>query len=81
MDMNYTVDYLQAKDYIVSIHHIHDIHHTPSEINYCQEKLHEAFLKDMTSNTQDICTYTQHAAHCKLMIHMVRQLVDFQGIW
>jgi hypothetical protein len=38
MDMNYTVEYLQAKDYIVSIHHIHDIHHihhTPSEIKYC----------------------------------------------
>jgi hypothetical protein len=35
MDINYTVEYLQAKDYIVSIHHIHDIHHIPSEINYC----------------------------------------------
>ena len=35
MGMNYTVKYLQAKDYIVSIHRIHDIHHIPSEINYC----------------------------------------------
>jgi hypothetical protein len=35
MGMNYTVENLQAKDYIVSIHHIHDIHHILSEINYC----------------------------------------------
>jgi hypothetical protein len=35
MGMNYTVENLQAKDYIVSIHNIHDIHHILSEINYC----------------------------------------------
>ena len=34
MVMNFAVEYLQAKDYIVSIHHIHDIHHIPLEINY-----------------------------------------------
>lgn len=63
MGMNYTVENLQAKDYIVSIHHIHDIHHIPSEINYSYEKLLEAFLKDMRSNTEDICTYPQYTAH------------------
>ena len=32
--MNFAVEYLQAKDYIASIHPIHDIHHIPLEINY-----------------------------------------------
>ena len=32
--MNFAVEYLQAKDYIVRIDHIDDIHHIPLEINY-----------------------------------------------
>ena len=35
MAINYAVEYLQAKDYFVSIRHIHDIHLILLEINYC----------------------------------------------
>jgi hypothetical protein len=39
-----------------------DIHHIPLEINYFAEKFLEAWLKDMRSSAQVICTYT-HTAH------------------
>ena len=32
--IDFVVEYSQAKDYIVSIDHIHDIHHIALEINY-----------------------------------------------
>ena len=32
--MNFAVEYVQAKDYIVRIDHIDDIHHNLLEINY-----------------------------------------------
>jgi hypothetical protein len=34
MHIDFAVEHSQAKDYIVSIHHIHDIPHIPLEINY-----------------------------------------------
>jgi hypothetical protein len=34
MAMNYAAEYLQAKDYFVSVRHIHDIHLILLEINY-----------------------------------------------
>jgi hypothetical protein len=45
MAMNYAVEYLQAKDYLVSIRHIHDIHLILLEINYLLEKFLEVWLK------------------------------------
>ena len=32
--IDFVVEHSQAKDYIVSIHHIHNIHHNALEINY-----------------------------------------------
>ena len=57
--IDFVVEHSQAKDYIVSIDHIHDIHHILLEINYfAKKKFLKAWLKDIRSSAQDIYTYT-----------------------